>query len=263
MVITGSTRGLGYAMAKEFVMLGDSVIVSGREQSSVEAARLSLAPLATRNGQQVVGHACDVASSTGCDELASKTVRELGGIDIWVNNAGITQHPKATLATTPASDIQRIVETNMLGTLLGCRAALAVMIEQGRGAIFNMDGAGSRGTATARSATYGATKAAIPQLSQSLAKEIPKSSRVCVHSASPGMVMTDLLCKGAPPSALRIFNILAEKPETTAAWLVPRMRAASDRASGEYLKFLTPAGAAWRFLTAAWRKDRLVTVPPA
>ena len=62
--------------------------------------------------------------------------------------------------------------------------------------MFLLDGAGSRGTATANSATYGATKAAMPQLLRSLAAEV-KGSPVSVHLASPGMVATDLLLKGS------------------------------------------------------------------
>lgn len=75
------------------------------------------------------------------------------------------------------------------------------------------------------------------------------------------MVVTDLLLSSSTgKGALKIFNILAERPETTAAWLVPRMRGAISKPSGEYLKFLTPTGVAWRFATAPWRRNRLIHV---
>lgn len=262
-VVTGSTRGLGLAMAKEFAKLGDSVVVSGRQESAVESARTAVLAAAADNvrpGQKVVGIACDISSPNGCDQLAAAAREALGGIDLWVNNAGMTQHPKAPLASTPAETIQTIISTNLVGTMLGCKAALSVMLEQKRGCIFNMDGAGSRGNATGLSAAYGASKAAIPQLGKTLASELPKSSGVRVHTASPGMVTTELLLKGATPRSLKIFNILAEEPETTAAWLVPRMRGAIAAPSGQYIKYLTPSGAAWRFATAPWRKDRLIKV---
>lgn len=102
------------------------------------------------------------------------------------------------------------------------------------GRIFLIDGAGSRGTATANSATYGSTKAAMPQLLRSLAAEV-KQSKVSVHLASPGMVATDLLLKGVSnPRAAKIVNILAEDPKVVAAWLAPRMRGVAG--NGTYFK---------------------------
>lgn len=259
-VVTGSTRGLGFALAKEHVRHGDSVMISGRRPAVVEEARRELEALVTVPGQKVAGHACDVASLTGCDSLAAAAKLTLGSIDLWVNNAGVTQHPKAPLVSTPAETVQNIVATNLMGSIFGCRAALRIMLEQGHGCVFNMDGSGSRGNASPRSAAYGASKAAIPQLSKTLARELPRDSGCCVHTASPGMVTTDLLLKDATPSSKRIFNILADTPETVAQWLVPRMRAATNRPSGDYIRYLTPTSVVWRFATASWRKDRLVKV---
>ena len=102
------------------------------------------------------------------------------------------------------------------------------------GRVFLIDGAGARGTATANAATYGATKAATPQLMRSLAAEV-KQSKVSVHLASPGMVATDLLLLGVSnPGAAKIVNILAEDPGVVAKWLVPRMRGVTG--NGKYFK---------------------------
>ena len=272
-VITGSTRGLGFAMAKEFLMLGDSVVINGRNAVAVEEARAALAPHCTKPGQRVVGFVADVSNAESCDALAKEAHAELGRLDLWLNNAGMTQTPKARLAETPAETVEAVVRTNLLGTLYGCRSAIAHMLAHGGGAVFNVDGTGSRGNATAQSAAYGASKAAVPQLMKTLASET-RGTPVRVHTVSPGMVITDLLMSSAQPRgdakedapppnrhALQIFNILAEKPETTAAWLVPRMRGAAERPSGEYIKYLTPPSVAWRFLTSPWRRNRLIEVP--
>ncbi|KAL3930153.1 MAG: hypothetical protein SGPRY_001664 [Prymnesium sp.] len=259
-VITGSSRGLGYALAREHLRLGDSVLVCGRSAEAVEQAKRGLAELVTSPSQRLASHVCDVSSPSGCDSLAREATSSLGGIDLWVNNAGVTQHPRQVLWATPAESVASIVGINLIGTMLGCRAALNVMIPQGHGCVFNMDGRGARGEGTPLSAVYGASKAAIPQLGKTLAKELPKGSGCSVHTASPGMVTTGLLMKGASPSTLKLFNILAETPETAAAWLVPRMRAAVDQPSGKYISYLTPAGVVWRFATAPWRKDRLFKV---
>ena len=143
------------------------------------------------------------------------------------------------------------------------RAAISVMISQpSGGTVFNMDGSGSRGNPTPNSVAYGASKAALPQLAKSLARET-RGTGVRVHLASPGMVTTYLLLRDASPSSLKVFNILADHPETTAAWLVPRMRAAHIDAlpSGLYIRYLTTLSAMGRFATAPWRRDRLVKVP--
>ena len=80
---------------------------------------------------------------------------------------------------------------------------------------------------------------------------------------SPGMVVTDLLVKANRDNlkALKFFNILAEKPATVAAWLVPRMRGVSG--GGKYFKFLTTLGVMYRFATAASRKNRFFDVDAA
>ncbi|KAL0054628.1 hypothetical protein WJX82_000172 [Trebouxia sp. C0006] len=134
-------------------------------------------------------------------------------------------------------------------------AAIQTMRSQASGGkLFLVDGAGSQGTATANTASYGSTKAAMPQLLRSLAAEV-KNTKVCVHLVSPGMVATDLLLKGvSSPTAAKIVNILAEDPKVVAAWLVPRMRGVTG--NGKYFKYLTPLGVLGRFLTFRKRRNR-------
>ena len=233
--------------------------------------------------------------------------KELGGLDLWVNNAGCTQPRRALITDTPEEDVVNVVGTNLIGTLLGTRAALTVMATQATGGVVvNVDGSGSRGTATPRSAAYGSSKAAIPQLTKTLSREaaaLQESSDgggcCTVHAVSPGMVTTSLLLgsdtkavsdrggdneiltssyaketgavptpllppAGVPKKSLQIFNILAERPETVASWLVPRMRALVSRNTHEkggdshkYIRYLTETGVIYRFLTASYRRNRL------
>jgi len=77
------------------------------------------------------------------------------------------------------------------------------------------------------------------------------------------MVITDLLLTGnREKRSLKVFNILAEKPETAAEWLVPRMRGVADkpRPGSRYISYLTVPGVVWRFFTAPWRRNRLIKV---
>eukprot|EP00466_Bigelowiella_natans_P004409 jgi/Bigna1/69740/fgenesh1_pg.9_\ len=258
-VISGSTRGFGYAMANSFLEYGDRVVVSGRKTDDVKRVVAELRSKFASDPPRVFGCSCDVRDPDSVEFLAQESSRHLGHIDVWVNNAGVSQSPKAAIFETPVEDIRSIVETNLLGTFYGSRAAMSVMktnSKEGKrgmnGHIFNVDGSGSRGNRTPGSAAYGASKAAIPQLTSSLSAEGQKSDvKVGVHVISPGMVTTDLLLgnkfnekkkkgnKAQDLQALKIFNILAEKPETAADWVVPRMRgvvaASTDKMSSNII----------------------------
>lgn len=247
-VVTGSTKGLGLALAREFLAAGDDLMVTSRSPEHVAAAVAALRR--EFPGRTIAGQPCDVADPAAVERLAAAAAEQLGGIDIWVNNAGITSAKTANLAESDPAELAAIINTNLLGTMLCCRAALRAMAKQGRGRIFNMDGYGANGMASPGFAAYGATKRAIPQLSATLAREA-KGSGVGVHTLSPGMVLTDLLLGDAAPRSKRIFNLLAEQPSTVARFLAPRIRAA--RGSGSYIKFLTTPGILWRFATF-WRR---------
>jgi chlorophyll(ide) b reductase len=249
-VITGSTKGLGLALAREFLRHGDCVVVSSRSSEAVEA---TVARLRTDFPDRVVGLPCDVSRNQDLEALVNFAVEQLGRLDIWINNAGTTGFESRALVDADPAALEAVVRTNLLGSLLGCRAALGVMLPQGQGHIFNMDGRGADGSATPDMAAYGATKRAIPQLTRTLAKET-EGSGVGVHTLSPGMVLTDLLLHNATPQAKRIYNILAEKPETVALWLVERAR--NVEGNGRYIRFLTNPKATWRFATAWRRKNR-------
>lgn len=121
--------------------------------------------------------------------------------------------------------------------------------------MFLVDGAGARGDATTNNAAYGATKRALTQLKDSLAKEVA-ASPVSVHMFSPGMVATDLLLKPNASNArsMKFIDVLAEEPAVVADWLVPRIRGV--KGNGAYFKYLTPWGALWRFATASRRRGR-------
>jgi chlorophyll(ide) b reductase len=113
---------------------------------------------------------------------------------LQINNAGTNKGFRPLLDFSD-DDIQQIVSTNLVGSILCTREAMHVMKNQNKGGhIFNMDGAGSGGSSTPLTAVYGSTKCGLRQLQSSLFKEC-KKSKVGVHTASPGMVLTDLLLR--------------------------------------------------------------------
>lgn len=265
-VITGSTRGLGKALAREFLLSGDRVVVASRSPESVEMTikeleenlkeGMSTAGDPTRKRLQrakVVGIACNVCDPEDVQKLANFAIQELGSINIWINNAGANKGFRPLLEFSD-EDLQQIVSTNLVGSLLCTREATQIMKNQAKGGhIFNMDGAGSGGSSTPLTAAYGSTKCGLRQLQASLLKEC-KQSKVGVHTASPGMVLTDLLLSGSSIQNKQMFNIICEHPETVARTLVPRMRVV--KGTGVAINYLTPPRILLALVTAWLRRDR-------
>ncbi|KAG5559342.1 hypothetical protein RHGRI_009024 [Rhododendron griersonianum] len=264
-VITGSTRGLGKALAREFLLSGDRVVVASRSPESVDMTIKELEEIlkegvVAEGGSsgnmaraKVVGIACDVCKPDDVRKLANFAVSELGSIDIWINNAGTNKGFRPLLEFSD-DDIQQIVSTNLVGSILCTREAMHVMKNQNKGGhIFNMDGAGSGGSSTPLTAVYGSTKCGLRQLQSSLFKEC-KKSKVGVHTASPGMVLTDLLLSGSTIQNKQMFNIICELPETVARTLVPRMRVV--KGSGKAINYLTPPRILLALVTAWLRRGR-------
>ncbi|PKU79290.1 probable chlorophyll(ide) b reductase NYC1, chloroplastic [Dendrobium catenatum] len=265
-VITGSTRGLGKALAREFLLSGDRVVVASRSpesvQSTVEELNENLKEGMSIAGSKrsvklssakVVGIPCDVCKPDEVRDLANFAVKELGSVDIWINNAGTNKGFRPLLQFTD-EDIDQIVSANLVGSLICTREAIRVMGAQGKGGhVFNMDGAGSGGSSTPLTAVYGSTKCGLRQLRNSLMKEC-RRSKVGIHTASPGMVLTDLLLSGSSLRNKQMFNIICELPETVARSLVPRIRVV--KGSGKAINYLTPPRILVALVTAWLRRGR-------
>ncbi|KAG6558115.1 hypothetical protein Mapa_000296 [Marchantia paleacea] len=264
-LITGSTKGIGYALAKEFLREGDNVIICSRSEERVQNA---LKELTEEFGEgRVWGTTCDVRSAKSVEALSNFFKSEIGYVDIWINNAGSNAYTYKPLTDTEDANIAEIVETNTLGVMLCCRQAIRTMREQPRGGhIFNMDGAGADGNATPRFAVYGATKRSLAQFTKSLQAELRMQGvkNVVVHNLSPGMVTTDLLMSGVDTGQAKFFvNILAEPADKVASYLVPRIRAVAESQSktSTYIRFLTGFKAYTQILARLLfkvRKDRYV-----
>ncbi|XP_022883210.1 probable chlorophyll(ide) b reductase NYC1, chloroplastic, partial [Olea europaea var. sylvestris] len=266
LIVGGSTRGLGKALAREFLLSGDRVVITSRSPESVDTTakeleeNLNQVKIATAGSSKtnlrhakVTGITCDVSKPEDVQKLANFAVNELGSIDIWVNNAG-TNKGFRPLLQFDDDDIQQIVSTNLVGSILCTREAMKIMSTQNKGGhIFNMDGAGSGGSSTPLTAVYGSTKCGLRQLQSSLLKE-SRRSKVGVHTASPGMVLTDLLLSGSSVQNKQMFNIICELPETVARTLVPRMRIV--KGSGKAISYLTPPRILLALVTAWVRRGR-------
>ena len=184
-VITGSTRGLGYAMARLLGTHGATVVVSSRSDADVAAAVERL----RGEGVQASGRRCDIADWADVEALRDEAAAH-GVLDIWVNNAGASGVYGPT-ASTPVDDFTRVVRTNILGTFHGSRAALPVFLAQGHGDLVNVYGHGDQGPVPLQNA-YASSKRWVRQFTETLRAE-SRGTGVRVHGMNPGLVVTDML----------------------------------------------------------------------
>lgn len=247
-VITGSSRGIGAGMAREFRARGHDVVISARGKAAVDAAVELLS--ASPGSGRVIGIVADVSDRAAVLALWNKAAHELGGVDIWINNAGMTG-AKRPFVDLGDAEIATVLDTNIWGVLHGTRIALAGMQAQGSGKIFNFEGFGSDGMTAPGFTIYGMSKRAVTYFTKSLNKEIA-GGPVLLGTISPGIVITDLLedSRDADPEkwekTKRMYNILADRLEDVAPFLVDQVLAADK--PGTAIRWLTTAKAARRFL---------------
>ena len=246
-VITGSSKGIGFGLAQCFLAEGHTVVITGTSQKSVDEAAGKLKDF----DELVLPLVCDVRSRQSIDEVIKQTHEKHKRIDIWINNAGIN-HKSLPLIKLPQEDIQNIVDINVFGVINGSRAAGEYMLKQGLGAIYNMEGLGSDGRIAKGTAYYGMTKRMVRYFARSMAAEFAGTG-VIVGRLSPGMVLTNLLLKDidASPekeSALKIFKILADRVETVTPYLSRKIL--KNKKNNAYIAWLTTGKIILRFMTA-------------
>jgi len=258
-VITGSTRGLGRGLAQAFLELGCGVMLNGRLLEDVDRAlgELSQAHDASRLG----GYAGDMRVYPQVQALWQAAQDRFGKIDIWINNAGIS-HPLDEFWKLDPQIVEQVISTNLTGTMHGSLVALRGMLEQGHGALYNMEGLGSRdGRKIAGLSLYGSSKAGLSYFTKALAQEAA-GTPILVGALSPGMVLTDMLTgrHGRDPQeaarARRAFNILADRVETVAPWLARRVF--ENQRNAVRIAWLTPGKVMARFLVAPFRRRNII-----
>ena len=258
-VITGSTKGIGYGMTREFLRRGHDVMISSRRPEAVAQA------VAALNGEFperiVLGQPCDVADFGQVQALWDAAADGFGHVDFWINNAG-RDGLKRPFFALPKEDYLQTVQTNIVGLLHCNRVVIPGMYQQGGGTIWNMEGFGSNGQTRMGASVYGATKCALRYFTQSVSEELDGTPvRMCF--LSPGIVVTDML---VPPPEQRgegweqvkkILNILADTVETVTPFLVDGMLAADK--NGAAVRWLTRPKVLWRFFASRFRKRDIFT----
>ncbi len=182
-LVTGSTAGIGNAVAEELLREGAQVVITGRSEATVGGALERLRPLG-----KVHGVAADLEIAAGADALAGR-VRALGSLDVLVNNVGFVAPTGGFLATDDAT-WQANLDVNLFSFLRATRAALPLLLEGGGGSIVNISSVNARMPFHV-APHYGAAKAAMTNVAKSLSEEFAPQG-VRVNTVSPGPVDTPL-----------------------------------------------------------------------
>lgn len=184
-VITGASRGIGRATAIEFARNGYNVLAN---YNNSEKEAMELEKMLTEEGYSIKIFKADVSKSSEADAMIEYCLKEFGGLDVLVNNAGISQDKLFTDITD--EDWERMMSVNVTSVFNCSRKALQHMIWEKSGSIINITSMWGE-TGGSCEVHYSASKAAIIGMTKALAKEVGPSN-IRVNAVSPGVIMTDM-----------------------------------------------------------------------
>lgn len=182
-VVTGSSKGIGLAIARSLARAGADVVISARDKQEVEAAA---AELNEQGGGRVVGVVCDVRNFGDVQRLIRSSADELGGIDILVNNAGVGHF--APVGELAVDKWDQIIETNLNGVFYCCHEAIPHLRERGGGWIINIASLAGKNP-FAGGAAYNASKFGLVGFSEALMMDV-RHDGIRVNYIMPGSVDT-------------------------------------------------------------------------
>jgi 3-oxoacyl-[acyl-carrier protein] reductase len=186
-VVTGAGQGIGLEIARLLQSHGARVLLADLDADRVRDAAASL-------GEGASGRQCDVTSESDVDDLVAQAVAELGGLDIFVNNAGITRD--ASLKKMTLDDFDAVIMVHLRGTWLGVRAASALMREQKSGSIINISSMSGK-SGNPGQTNYSAAKAGIVGLTKAASKEVAHHG-VRINAVQPGLIKTPMTAAMSP-----------------------------------------------------------------
>ena len=261
-VITGSARGLGFEMAKQFLSHKFNVVICDVNTDALNAAEKELNGLAPKKGM-VLSQKCDVTSVKDLEALWSAAVKKYDEVNVWINNAGVNQ-PMIPLWELDQKTIDMLVDIDLKGAMYGCKVALAHMKEQGYGCVYCIEGFGADDATQLGLTAYGASKKGVQYLVRGLAKELTETETpVQVGRLNPGIMITNFITHPLgdggemelAEKTKKVYNILGDYPDVVAKFLVKGMvKNVKAKKQDDYVAWLTTRKAAWRFMTAAFNK---------
>ena len=182
-LVTGGTKGIGFAIAESLLKNGTKVFVCGREKRALNQAVEWL----SKHGA-VEGDLCDVRSEDQVRMLVAECERRFGGLDILVNNAGMGYFGK-TIEELSGEEFRQTLETNLNGVFYACHYAIPLLKKRGGGYIFNISSLAGQ-NAHPKMAAYNASKFGLNGFSEALMMEV-RQDNIKVSYICPGSVNTD------------------------------------------------------------------------
>lgn len=215
--ITGSTRGIGLAMAHKFASLGANIVLNGRRE--IDEGLISEF---SDYGVQVIPISGDVSDSTDAKRMIEEAIEKLGSVDILVNNAGITKD-KLMLKLTE-EDFEQVLKVNLVGAFNMTQAVLKPMTKARQGAIINVSSVVGL-TGNIGQANYAASKAGLIGFTKSVAREVA-ARNVRVNAIAPGMIESDMT------------DVLSDKVKEATLAQIPMKRFGNTSEVAEVAAFL-------------------------
>ena len=254
-VITGSSRGFGFAVAEAFAKEGAAVVLGARNENSLNGAVSSL----LNQGYAAVGRVCDVSVPDDLEALGELAMQHFGHLDIWVNNAGVGASYGPTMEIE-AREFEAVLKTNIFGTYYGSRVAMSHFLKQGSGKLINVLGRGDTQPVPFQNA-YASTKTWVRSFTLALAKEYQKSG-VGIFAINPGLMLTDMLTqvKAAAGYAeavrplITVMHFWGQPPQIPAQKVVWMASSATDGKTGFVFKVLGPGFLLWGVVRELWRR---------
>lgn len=196
-VVTGGTKGIGFAIAERFAEAGARVFICGRDKGDLKQALERLSPKG-----EAAGEVCDVRSEDQVRMMLAECDRVFGGLDILVNNAGIGYFGK-TVEELSGEEFRQTIETNLYGVFYACHYAIPMLKSRGGGYIFNISSLAGQ-NAHPRMAAYNASKFGLNGFSEALMQEV-RHDKIKVSYICPGSVNTAF--GGDQPSEEKMWQL--------------------------------------------------------
>lgn len=192
-LITGASQGLGKALASVYLTEGADVVICARNAKDLTAAGKELSQNLIKtldHSQKLLTQVADVSKANEVEALIEYTLKNLGGIDVLICNAGI-YGPKGPISTLNWEEWEKAIQVNLMGTVLPCRFVLPHMIRAKSGKIIALSGGGATKPLPFLS-SYAASKAAVVRFVETLAEEV-RDQGINVNAVAPGALNTRLL----------------------------------------------------------------------
>lgn len=258
-VITGSARGFGLELAKEFRKYNYNVVISDILENELINA-VNILKNISSNGN-ILSVICDVTKEDDLINLKDETIKNFGSIDIWINNAGVNQK-MVPIWEVDTKDIDKLIDIDLKGSIIGTKIAMNHMIKQGFGQIYGIEGYGSDDAMMTGLSVYGTSKRGLTYFLESLAKEVDdKKLNIQIGLLAPGIMITDFVNHSMGTNGFelsekikKVYNILGDKPDVIAKFTVNKI--IKNNKNGVRFTWLTSSKAMWRFMTSGTRKNR-------